>query len=150
LTLNELTGGSTAKRWYLLRGVVRTRKRAAAAWRVLVLLGTLFVIYHADAGAWNSTWAGSWGRGAANQTRPLESQFERLRVQLRSQVPPDHTIYLDISTEPSDLWIQRIGEFAAMSRLHTVTDRVRADYVVTLTPDASAPAGVRLVARPVR
>jgi hypothetical protein len=149
LTLKELTGGVAAKRWYLLRGVVRAGKRAAVG-RVLVLLGTLFVIYHADAGAWNSTWAGSWGRGVANQTRPLESQFERLRVQLRSQVPPDHTIYLDISNEPSDLWIQRIGEFAAMSRLHTVTDRVRADYVVTLTTDASAPAGVRLVARPVR
>lgn len=113
-------------------------------------LGVLVVIYRADAGAWHASREAVGGVRAASHDQALELQFERVREQLQGQVPRDHTIYLDLPNDPSGLWKQRIGEFAAMSRLYLVSDRAKADYVVTLATDPSAPDGVRLVARPAR
>jgi hypothetical protein len=68
-----------------------------------------------------------------------------MRQQLRAQVPPGRSIYLDLPNDPSGLWTQRIGEFAAMSRLYLTGDRADADRVVSLAADASSPYGVRLL-----
>jgi hypothetical protein len=124
----------------------RTLRRLAA---VLVVVGVLFAIYRADRGAWNASWQATFGAKTASQNKPLQVQFDRLRDQLRTQVPPDHTIYVDIPND-AGLWTQRIGEFAAMSRLYLVSDRAQADYVITLTSDPSAPMGVRIVAHAAR
>jgi hypothetical protein len=79
-----------------------------------------------------------------------KAEFDLMREQLHDQVPPDHSIYMDVRDDWSGLWTQRIGEFAAMSRLHVVADRADADYVVSLGRDPSAPMGVRIVAEAAR
>jgi hypothetical protein len=108
------------------------------------------VIYRADMGAWNASRQATFGRRTASQNRPVQLQFERLRAQLQSQVPPGDTIYLDLPNDSSGLWRQRLVEFAAMSRLYLAADRARADYVITLTSDPSAPEGLRLLAQAAR
>jgi len=115
-----------------------------------VVVGVLFAIYRADRGAWNASWQATFGAKTASESKPLQVQFDRMRDQLRNQVPPDHTIYVDIPNDVSGLWTQRIGEFAAMSRLYVVSDRAQADYVVTLTSDPTAPMGVRIAAEGTR
>jgi hypothetical protein len=120
---------------------------------VLVILGTLFVVYRADFGAVKAT-----GKVANQVAHPtaydqdagLKRQFTLLIDELRSQVPTGHSIYLDHLNDPTGLWTQRIVEFAAMARILVVPDAAHADYAVTIVPDGSAPSGVRLVARPVR
>ena len=125
----------------------RTLQRLVA---VLGVLGVLFAIYWAERGAWNASWQATIAAKAASQSKPIQLQFDRMRDQLRNQVPPDHTIYVDIPNDWSGLWTQRIGEFAAMSRLYLVSDRAQADTVVTLASDPTAPMGVRIAAEGTR
>jgi hypothetical protein len=117
---------------------------------VLVLLLALFAAYRADAGAVKAD-----GLAAALFLRPQRSadgraeqrEFVLVREQLRAQVPPNDSIYLDHLNDPSRLWAQRLAEFAAMLRVHVTDDPAKADYAVTLVPEPSAPRGLRLVAR---
>ena len=120
---------------------------------VLVLAGTLFAIYRADAGGVKAA-----GLAARLFLRPAhvadqraeQRQFDLIRDELAARVPPDNAIYLDHLNDPSNLWTQRLGEFAAMAHVQLVGDPALADYAVTLVPDQSAPQGLRLVARKVR
>ena len=116
----------------------------------LVLLGALFAVYRADAGAFKAAGQSARLFLSPEQSAPQRAQqrqFDLFRDQLRAQVPPDHTIYRDHLNDPSGLWTQRLAEFATMARLHLTDDPARADYAVTLVPDKSAPQGLRLVAR---
>jgi hypothetical protein len=150
--LQKSISGQGATRWYSL---VRPTRRGILAGlvTVLVLFGTLFAVYRADAGAFKAA-----GQAARLFLRPDRSsdgwkqqrQFDLIRDQLRAQVPPDHTIYRDHLNDPSGLWTQRLAEFATMARLHLTDDPAHADYAVTLVPDRSAPQGLRLVARKLR
>jgi hypothetical protein len=113
----------------------------------------LFVVYQADTGAAKA--AGKAGQRLVYSSSDageadMQRQFELLDDQLRAQVPPDRSIYLDHLDDPSGLWTQRITEFAAMARVFVVLDPARADYAITLVADRSAPEGVRLVAKPLR
>ena len=148
----KFTSGPGATRWYPPAGPGR-RRLLASLLTVLVLLGTLFAVYRADAGAVKAT-----GLAARLVLRPAHAagqraeqrQFDLIRDELAAQVPPDNAIYLDHLNDPSGLWTQRLAEFAAMARLPLVGDPALADYAVTLVPDPSAPQGLRLVARKLR
>jgi hypothetical protein len=119
----------------------------------VVVVCALVAVGLADLGAANATLSAVArlvvpSRSAGD--RALERQFDLLRDQLRAQVPPDHSIYLDHLDDPSNLWTQRIAEFAAMTRIYLVIDPTQADFAVTLVHDSSAPKGIRLVAKPSR
>jgi len=146
------TSGPGATRWYPSAGSGRQRLLAGLL-TVLVLVGALFAVYRADAGAVKAA-----GLAARLILRPAhdadqraeQRQFDLVRDELAAQVPPDHAIYLDHLDDPSGLWTQRLIEFAAMARLALVGDPGQADYAVTLVPDQSAPQGLRLLARKLR
>ena len=148
----SLLAARGAIRWYPLSGRRRQRPLAGLL-TVLVLLGTVFAAYRADAGAVKA--AGLAARlflrpARAVDARAEQRQFDLTRDELTAQVPPDHSIYLDHLDDPGSLWTQRLGEFAAMARVHLVSDPALADYAVTLVPDPSAPERLRLVARKLR
>lgn len=131
----------------------RPRGRANRLVAGMVVVCALVAVGLADLGAAKATLSGMArlvvpSRSAGD--RALERQFDLLRDQLQAQVPPDHSIYLDHLDDPSNLWTQRIAEFAAMTRIYLVSDPARADFAVTLVPDSSAPEGIRLVAKPSR
>jgi hypothetical protein len=140
--LDNSSAGSDGKRWYPAATGRYPRALAAA-----ILLLVMSVVVLADTGAWNALWSFTLGRGqSVEPLKPLKESFDQGLRQLRAQVPPGHSIYVDVP-DPTSAWTQRLPEFAAMSGLTVATDRARADYDVTVT---WIPGGVRLTARPLR
>ena len=95
----------------------------------------------------NAVWSFTLGRSAAVEPlEPLKASFDQGPRQLQTQVPPGHSIYVDVP-DSNSAWAQRVPEFAAIRGLTVASDRAQADYVVTVE---WIPGGVRLTARPTR
>lgn len=116
--------------------------------RVLVVLLTATVVVLGGAGAVDATRQGAQAGDSDRtaQARDRRSQMETIRAQLDAAVPPGSRIYL--GNNRSDLWYQRILEFAAMDGIIVVSQREQADFTLSVTsvPRSVSPSGVRLVA----